>query len=183
VPLAPERALVDRLREGLPELPAAMIVRLANEVGTRPAEELVLTGNAEKAELLAKNGLPWVAAASASMNELSSANVSLENAEQLAKVFNVKSEIPRESLTAAIEASQEPGFTAEAYIAERAVSDTSELEPVIDAILSANPGQVAAYQGGKEGLLGFFVGQVMKETNGKANPKVVNELLREKLKA
>jgi aspartyl-tRNA(Asn)/glutamyl-tRNA(Gln) amidotransferase subunit B len=61
------------------------------------------------------------------------------------------------------------------------VSDTSELEPVIEAILAANPGQVAAYQGGKEGLLGFFVGQVMKETGGKANPKVVNELLRERL--
>ena len=45
----------------------------------------------------------------------------------------------------------------------------------------ANPGQVEAYRGGKEGLLGFFVGQVMKETGGKANPKVVNERLREKL--
>jgi aspartyl-tRNA(Asn)/glutamyl-tRNA(Gln) amidotransferase subunit B len=54
---------------------------------------------------------------------------------------------------------------------------------VIEAILAANPGQVEAYKGGKDGLLGFFVGQVMKETNGKANPKVVNDLLREKLKA
>ena len=50
-------------------------------------------------------------------------------------------------------------------------------------ILEANPGQVAAYKGGKEGLLGFFVGQVMKETGGKADPRVVNELLREKLKS
>ena len=49
-------------------------------------------------------------------------------------------------------------------------------------MLAANPGQVEAYRGGKEGLLGFFVGQVMKETGGKANPKVVNDLLREKLK-
>ena len=54
---------------------------------------------------------------------------------------------------------------------------------MIDAVLAANPGQVAAYKGGKEGLLGFFVGQVMKETGGKANPKVVNDLLREKLSA
>ena len=52
---------------------------------------------------------------------------------------------------------------------------------MIDRILSANESQVAAYRGGKEGLLGFFVGQVMKETGGKANPKVVNERLREKL--
>jgi aspartyl-tRNA(Asn)/glutamyl-tRNA(Gln) amidotransferase subunit B len=54
---------------------------------------------------------------------------------------------------------------------------------VIDVVLSANPGQVAAYRGGKEGLLGFFVGQVMKETQGKADPRVVNERLREKLSA
>jgi Asp-tRNA(Asn)/Glu-tRNA(Gln) amidotransferase B subunit len=52
---------------------------------------------------------------------------------------------------------------------------------VIDRIIDANPGQVAAYRGGKEGLLGFFVGQVMKETGGKANARVVNERVREKL--
>ena len=50
-----------------------------------------------------------------------------------------------------------------------------------NSILLANPGQVAAFRGGKEGLLGFFVGQVMKETGGKADPRAVNELLREKL--
>jgi Asp-tRNA(Asn)/Glu-tRNA(Gln) amidotransferase B subunit len=61
------------------------------------------------------------------------------------------------------------------------VSDTSELEPLIDRILDANPGQVAAYKGGKQGLLGYFVGQVMKETDGAADPKIVNELLRQKL--
>jgi glutaminyl-tRNA synthetase len=58
-----------------------------------------------------------------------------------------------------------------------------ELDPVIDRILNENEQQVAAYRGGKEGLLGFFVGQVMKETGGKANPKVVNDRLREKLSA
>jgi len=54
---------------------------------------------------------------------------------------------------------------------------------VIDRILGENQTQVEAYRGGKEGLLGFFVGQVMKETGGKANPKVVNERVREKLSA
>ena len=58
-----------------------------------------------------------------------------------------------------------------------------ELDPVIDRILSENEAQVAAYRGGKDGLLGYFVGQVMKETGGKASPQVVNERLREKLKA
>jgi Asp-tRNA(Asn)/Glu-tRNA(Gln) amidotransferase B subunit len=59
----------------------------------------------------------------------------------------------------------------------------SELEPLVDRILAANESQVAAYRAGKEGLLGFFVGQVMKETKGKADPRAVNELLREKLRA
>ena len=61
------------------------------------------------------------------------------------------------------------------------MSDTSELEPLVDRILEENPGQVAAFRGGKEGLLGFFVGQVMKETQGRADPRVVNELVRAKL--
>ena len=56
------------------------------------------------------------------------------------------------------------------YLARRPSPTPSELEPVIDAIIAANPGQAAAFKGGKEGLLGFFVGQVMKETGGSANP-------------
>jgi len=57
------------------------------------------------------------------------------------------------------------------------MSDAGELEAIIAAIVAANPGQVQAYRGGKTGLMGFFVGQVMKETKGQANPKVVNEIL------
>ena len=70
---------------------------------------------------------------------------------------------------------------ADDYLAQAAVGDEDALAPVIDAVLAANPGQVETYRGGKEGVLGFFVGQVMKETGGKADPKVVNQLLREKL--
>jgi Asp-tRNA(Asn)/Glu-tRNA(Gln) amidotransferase B subunit len=52
---------------------------------------------------------------------------------------------------------------------------------VIDRVIEANPGQAEQYRGGKQGLLGFFVGQVMKETGGKADPRVVNERVRAKL--
>jgi aspartyl-tRNA(Asn)/glutamyl-tRNA(Gln) amidotransferase subunit B len=181
VPLEPEPALVERVRGELPELPAALIIRISRFVSLPSAEELVFTGNAGKAELLEKGGLPWIQAASASMNELSNTAVTPENANELAKLFNAKGEIPRESLLAAIEASADPNFTAEPFLAERAITDVSELEPLVDSVLAANPGQVEAFRGGKEGLLGFFVGQVMKETGGKANPKVVSDLLREKL--
>ena len=61
------------------------------------------------------------------------------------------------------------------------VSDSGALEKVIDEIIVKNPAQLAAYRGGKEALFGFFVGQVMKATGGKANPGVVNELLKKKL--
>ena len=67
------------------------------------------------------------------------------------------------------------------YLAQTALGDESELAPIIDAVLAANPDQVETYRGGKEGVLGFLVGQVMSETQGKADPKVVNRLLRERL--
>jgi len=61
------------------------------------------------------------------------------------------------------------------------VSDAGALEAAVDRILAANPKEVESYRGGKAGLLSFFVGQIMKETKGKANPKVVQEVLRKKL--
>ncbi len=61
------------------------------------------------------------------------------------------------------------------------VSDESEIEKIVDDIISRSPGEVERFKGGEAKLMGFFVGQVMKETKGKANPKVVNELLRKKL--
>lgn len=61
------------------------------------------------------------------------------------------------------------------------VTDTGEIEKVIDAVIDANPDNVAAYRSGKDKLFGFFVGQVMKETGGKANPGMVNDLLKKKL--
>ncbi len=61
------------------------------------------------------------------------------------------------------------------------ITDTSEIEKIIEKILTNSPNQIKQFQSGEEKVFGFFVGQVMKETKGKANPKVVNEILREKL--
>lgn len=63
----------------------------------------------------------------------------------------------------------------------RQVTDTSAISKIIEDIIAANPGQVAEYRSGKDKLFGFFVGQVMKASQGKANPDQVNELLKEKL--
>jgi aspartyl-tRNA(Asn)/glutamyl-tRNA(Gln) amidotransferase subunit B len=77
------------------------------------------------------------------------------------------------------------GKSAAAVVAERGlvqVSDTGEIDRVIDEVIAASPNQLEHYRAGKEALFGFFVGQVMKASKGKANPKVVNERLKEKLK-
>jgi len=74
--------------------------------------------------------------------------------------------------------------TADEYIEARGLrqlSDAGELGPLIDSIIEANPGQAEQYRSGKTKLLAFFVGQVMKQTGGKANPQQVNQLVREKL--
>ena len=61
------------------------------------------------------------------------------------------------------------------------ITDSSAIEAIVDKVIAANPSQVAEYRAGKDKLIGFFVGQVMKATQGKANPQVVNQLLKEKL--
>jgi aspartyl-tRNA(Asn)/glutamyl-tRNA(Gln) amidotransferase subunit B len=62
------------------------------------------------------------------------------------------------------------------------VSDAGAIEKIIDEVIAANSAQAEAYRGGKESLFGFFVGQVMKASKGTANPKIVNEVLKEKLR-
>ncbi len=182
VPLEPSRELVERLRGVLPEPPSARIRRLEAEVGFALAEGLVTSG---RDELYSRTPGERGAVANVVMNELAALGLDPEavNAAELGRVIERRGEIPRAAFSEALAASASPGFSADRYLAEAAIADVGELDPVIDRILSENEQQVAAYRGGKEGLLGFFVGQVMKETGGKANPKVVNERLREKLSA
>ena len=133
--------------------------------------------------MLFRSGADGVAAANVIANTLVGAGVEAGevSAAELAKLVEARDRIPRTAFDEAISKLGESGFTADPYVAQEAVSDSDELGPVIDRILEANPGQVDAYRGGKKGLLGFFVGQVMKETQGKANPRVVNDLVRVKL--
>ena len=188
VPIEPLREWsLDGLRADLPESPAARLERvLAAGLDLRDAEAL----NSEPArvdlyEALSEAGTEARPAAAFVLNDVARHDVdpARVDAAELAKVLRERDQIPREAFDAAVAASASDGFSAEEYLRERTVADTSELDPVIDRILSENEQQVEAYRGGKEGLLGFFVGQVMRETQGKANPKVVNDRLREKLRA
>jgi len=176
VPIEPPAELVERLRAELPEAPGTRIRRLEPLVGFALAAELVSTGNERKAELLAAEGVEWRAAANVAMNR---GEFLAENAPALAAILQAN--VTREALDQAFAAAAESAIAADDYLAQAAVGDESELAPVIDAVLAANPEQVETYRGGKEGVLGFFVGQVMRETGGKADPKVVNRLVRERL--
>ena len=183
VPVAPPRELVDALRGELPESPAARIRRIAPALDHERATVLVTGGLDRLWDETVAAGAYAVAAANVIANTLVGAGVdpAAVSAKELAKLVDARDRIPRTAFDEAIAKLTEPGFSADPYVEQEAVSDTSELEPIVDRVLEASPGQVTAYRGGKEGLLGFFVGQVMRETQGKADPRVVNDLVRRKL--
>jgi aspartyl-tRNA(Asn)/glutamyl-tRNA(Gln) amidotransferase subunit B len=185
VPLEPSPELVQRLRSELPEPPAMRIRRIESELDLDRAVVLVTGGLDGLWRETVDAGADRLAAANVIANTVVGAGIdpAAVPAAQLARLVDARDRIPRQAFDAAIARLGDPGFSADPYLAQEAVSDTSELGPIVDAILAANPGQVDAYRGGKDGLLGFFVGQVMKETKGQANPRVVNDLVREKLGA
>jgi aspartyl-tRNA(Asn)/glutamyl-tRNA(Gln) amidotransferase subunit B len=181
VPLEPPAELVERLRAQVPELPAARIRRLEADLDLERATVLVTGGLDRLWEETAAAGADKVAAANVIINAPAATALASAPAPELVKLVEARTRIPRAAFDEAIARLGEPGFSADPYLAQEAVSDTAEIEPIVVAILEANPGQVEAYRNGKEGLLGFFVGQVMKETQGKANPRVVSEIVRAKL--
>ena len=185
VPVQPEPALVTRLRDELPELPGTRIVRLRDEVGAAAAQTLV-TGGLDALWVATRDaGAEPVAAANVITNQLVGAGVDTTavDARELAKLVAAREEIPRKAFDDAIAHAGDDGFSADPYLAQKALADTSQLEPIVDEVLAQNESQVQAYRGGKAGLLGFFVGQVMKRTNGQADARVVSQLVRTKLDA
>ncbi|HET9214397.1 MAG TPA: Asp-tRNA(Asn)/Glu-tRNA(Gln) amidotransferase subunit GatB [Gaiellaceae bacterium] len=180
VPVEPSAEQVAAARESVGELPGARIRRLEEELDFDLAYGLVASG---RDELFARVPGDRRAVANVLMNQLAAAGVdpAAVNGEELGKLIAARERIPRQAFLDALAASGNGDFRAERYLGEETVSDAAALDPVIDRILAANAEQVEAYRGGKAGLLGFFVGQVMKETQGKADARAVNERLREKL--
>jgi aspartyl-tRNA(Asn)/glutamyl-tRNA(Gln) amidotransferase subunit B len=188
VPVEPEADVVERLRMEVPELPGVRVRRFEKQYELSYYDADVLNGSAGLAALyeqVALEGIDAKAASNVLMNDFVATGIdpAAVDGGELGKLIAARATIPRETFTRALSESADPEFRAETYLGDTLVADAAELEPLVERILAGNPGQVAAYKGGKEGLLGFFVGQVMKETQGKADPKVVNELLRKKLAA
>jgi aspartyl-tRNA(Asn)/glutamyl-tRNA(Gln) amidotransferase subunit B len=186
VPIEPPAELVARLREEVPEAPGSRIRRFEREYGLSLSDAEVLNGDVAVARLfegVVGAGVEAKPASNVLMNEFARTGVdpTAVDASQLATLLKARAQIPRDTFADALAASGTKGFEAERYLGDGLVVDTSELEPLVERVLAENPSEVESYRGGKQGLLGFFVGQVMRETQGKADPKVVNELLRQKL--
>jgi aspartyl-tRNA(Asn)/glutamyl-tRNA(Gln) amidotransferase subunit B len=183
VPVHPPADLVDRLRAEIGELPGARLRRIAETLSFYDADVLVTGGLDRLWAAVVEAGADPKEAANVLANAFAAAGVDPSDVDpaELAKLVNARAEIPRTAFDEALAHSGDKGFKAEPYLAQKAVSDVSELDPIIERILAANTAQADSYRGGKEGVLGFFVGQVMKESGGKADPRVVSERLREKL--
>src|SRR5437763_13108762 len=160
VPVEPPAELRE---QELPELPGARIAAIADHIGVDGAWELVFTGNDVKAAALANEGVEWRNAAAIAMNR---GDFLPENASALARI--VQANVTREALDEAFAKAATERIDADTYLAQTALSDEAELVPVIEAIIAANPGHAATYRRGKEGVLGFFGGQVMRATAGTA---------------
>jgi aspartyl-tRNA(Asn)/glutamyl-tRNA(Gln) amidotransferase subunit B len=185
VPVHPPEDLVELLRAAIGELPAARIRRIAETLSFYDADVLVTGGLDRLWSAVVAEGADPKETANVLANAFVATGVDPElvSAVQLAKLVNARAEIPRAAFDEALAHVGDDLFSAEPYLAQKAVSDVGELDPAIDAVMTVNAGKVEQYRAGKHGLLGFFVGQVMKATGGTADARVVSERLREKLDA
>jgi aspartyl-tRNA(Asn)/glutamyl-tRNA(Gln) amidotransferase subunit B len=183
VPVHPPAGLVETLRAEIGELPSSRITRIASTLSFYDADVLVTGGLDRLWAAVVAEGADPKETANVLANQFVATGIDPTGVApaELAKLVNARSEIPRAAFDEALAHAGDAGFSAEPYLAQKAVSDLSELDPVVERVIAANPAQAEQYRDGKEGLLGFFVGQVMKETGGAADPRVVSERVRELL--
>ena len=200
LPLELDDAFLDECRASLPELPDAKRARYAGELGLSPYNAAVLTAEAETARwfeaLLAAGGDTVTAKAAANwvssdlfgaLNRLGKSvdesPVSPAQGAELLKLVadgTLSGSLAKQVFEVMLETGEDPGAIVEARGLKQ-TSDTGAIEAEIAKVLAANADKVADYRGGKDKLFGFFVGQTMKAMAGKANPGVVNDLLRKAL--
>lgn len=198
LPLEITEAFIEQVRLDLPELPDEKCERFKSEYGLGDYDAGVLTATRELADYYervtrlagtdAKLCANWVmgdlaAALNKAGSDIESSPVGPERLAGLVKRISdgtISGKIAKQ----VFESLWETDLEADAIIEQQGlmqITDTGAIETIIDEIIAANPEQVAGYRSGKDKLFGFFVGQAMKATAGKANPTQLNELLKKKL--
>ena len=197
LPLELEESFVEECRASLPELPDAKRARYVDALGISAYNAAVLTAEVETArwfEALLDEGAEAKQASNWVMSELFGAlnrlgksieesPVSPAQAAELLKLVadgTLSGSLAKQVFEKMLETGDSAGTIVEREGLKQ-TSDTGAIEAVIADVLAKNPGQLEQYRGGKEALFGFFVGQTMKAMGGKANPQVVNELLKKAL--
>ncbi|MEZ5429216.1 MAG: Asp-tRNA(Asn)/Glu-tRNA(Gln) amidotransferase subunit GatB [Pyrinomonadaceae bacterium] len=196
-PLTVSAEFIEEVKGAMPELPDVMLERFQSEYDLGFADASQLVGDKALAEF-------YETAANASGNPKASANwilselqrewnnagssasdspVSAENLAELIRFLDEGKINGKQAKDVLVEMFA-GGKTAAEVVKEQGleqISDAGEIERIVAEVMEKNAAQVEAYRGGNEKLLGFFVGQVMKASGGKANPQIVNQVLREKL--
>ncbi len=196
LPVVIEQEQIEELRLSLPELPDQKLARFKDEYGLPEYDSSVLTATIEIANYfescLKKHNNPktvsnWI------MTEVLREIKDEDDIEsfpitpdKLGELLNLieGGTISGKMAKEVFEEMVSSGKAAEEIVQEKGmtqISDQSELENIVSQILNAHPDEIERYKAGDQKLMGFFVGQAMKETKGKANPKVVNEILRKAL--
>jgi len=198
-PLIVEDAFIDDVKAGMPELPKARRARFVESLELSPTDADALMSDRATADyfeaVLQAQKLPPKLAANWIVGELAGRmnkeNCSVSQASvQADRLALLLARINDGTISGKIGKQVFDNMwgsdaTADDIIEQKGlkqITDTSAIEAMIDEVITANPSQVAEYQAGKEKLLSFFVGAVMKASKGKANPGQLNQILREKLK-
>ena len=196
---------IERVRAKLPELPDQKAARYTRDLGLSPYDarhlvdhrftmeffEAAIEAAGARAQELAKplanlalNDITAYVNAHAGI-DFAATSFTPERGVQLVSLLaddTISSKQAKEVFAAVIEEDADPADIVEAR-GMKQVSDTGAIEAVVDAVLAAFPDKVEQYRGGKTGLIGFFVGQCMKQMKGQGNPKLINEMLSSKLDA
>jgi aspartyl-tRNA(Asn)/glutamyl-tRNA(Gln) amidotransferase subunit B len=198
LPVELDEAFIAAVRATLPELPDQKAARFVTQYGLSPYDAGVLTASRDYADFYERVAGEVPGHAKLAANLVTGDLAAALNRENLdiaaskisaARLGGLLQRVADQTISGKIakevfEAMWNEGASADEVISAKGlkqITDTSAIERVIDEVLAKNPGQLADYRSGKDKLFGFFVGQVMKATGGKANPAQLNELLKKKL--
>jgi aspartyl-tRNA(Asn)/glutamyl-tRNA(Gln) amidotransferase subunit B len=197
VPIVVDPAKVEEIRRGLPELPDARKERLMAEYGLSEYDAGIITASKAMANYFdqvvgrkvdAKAAANWLMGDVS--KHLNTADLAIEacpvTPDNLAGMLALidKGTISGKMAKTVFEEMWTSGKAAEAIVKEKGmvqISDEGAIIAIVDSVLAANPQSVADFKAGKEKAIGFLVGQIMKQTKGRANPEMVNKLLRERI--